>query len=316
MIKTRVVFFGTPEFSIPFFEALTRDERLDVVAVVSQPDRPSGRGHQIDPTPIKSSATLHTITVLQFTTLKSESAQQELSALNADLFVVVAYGKIIPKAVLDLPSRGCINVHPSLLPKYRGPSPMPWAIKEGDSTTGITIMLLDEGMDTGPLLSQVTISIDADETLETLMQKVQQQGAPLLVETIHRYLEGSVTPIVQDNTKATITTLLEREDGHINWTRSIVEIERLVRAFQPWPGTWSVWKRDGQEIRIKIFRVQESDFCADVPPGTLKVKDHRLFVDGLDGTLEIINLQPEGKSAMTASAFLLGYSDIDGVTLA
>ncbi len=316
MSKTRVVFFGTPEFSIPFFEALMRDQAFDVVAAVSQPDRPSGRGHHTEPTPIKTTATLHSVPVLQFTTLKSESAQLELSAVNADLFVVVAYGKIIPKFILDLPKRGCINVHPSLLPKYRGPSPMPWAIKEGDAQTGVTIMLLDEGMDTGPLLSQVTISIDADETYETLMQKVQQQGAPLLVETVLRYLEGTVIPIAQDNTKATLTKLLDREDGHINWVRPIVEIERLVRAFQPWPGTWSVWKRHGQNLRIKILGVQESDFHADVPPGTVKIKDHRLFVDGLDGTVEITNLQLEGKSAMTASTFLLGYSDIDGVTLA
>ncbi len=322
----RIAFFGTPEFSVPFLTALVDDPAFEVVAVVSQPDRPSGRNHEIVPTPVKSVALDHQIPVLQPSTLRDESVATTLRSLDADYFVVVAYGKIIPQAVLDVPRLGCVNVHPSLLPKYRGPSPMNWAIAEGDATTGVTIMLLDAGMDTGPILSQTSIGLDSDETMETLMAKAHEQGVPLLVDALKRFAAGEIVPVAQNDELATMTKLLDRDDGRVNWTLPMATIERRLRAYQPWPGLWTVWTRtlpsplkgEGQGevyVRLKIHSLQPSDFRADLPPGTVSTKNSRLFVDCSDGTIEILELQPEGKPRMSAEAFLLGYSDVNGAML-
>ncbi len=311
----RIAFFGTPAFSVPFLTALVDDPAFEVVAVISQPDRPQGRKHEISPTPVKSVALDRQIPVLQLPTLRDESAAAALLALNADFFVVVAYGKIIPQTVLDIPRLGCVNVHPSLLPKYRGPSPMSWAIAEGDATTGVTIMLLDAGMDTGPILSQANIGLDSDETMETLMAKAHEQGVPLLVDTLKRFANGEIVPVPQTNEAATMTRLLDRDDGRVDWTLPMATIDRRLRAYQPWPGLWTVWTRNGVETRIKIHSLQPSDFRADLPPGTVLTKNSRLFVDCSDGTIEILELQPEGKPRMTAEAFLLGYSDVNGARL-
>lgn len=311
----RIAFFGTPEFSVPFLTALVDDPVFEVVAVVSQPDRPQGRDHAIAPTPVKSIALDHQIPVLQPSTLRDDSIVSTLLALNADYFVVVAYGKIIPQAVLDVPRLGCVNVHPSLLPKYRGPSPMNWAIAEGDATTGVTIMLLDAGMDTGPILSQASIGVDSDETMETLMAKAHEQGVPLLVDTLKRFAAGEIVPVAQNDEAATMTKLLDRDDGRIDWTLPMAVIERRLRAYQPWPGLWTVWNRNGVETRIKIHSLQPSDFRADLPPGTVLKQNSRLFVDCSDGTIEIHELQPEGKPRMSAEAFVLGYSDVNGAML-
>ncbi len=324
----RIAFLGTPEFSVPFLKALCDDPSFEVVAVVSQPDRPAGRNHEITPTPTKSFALDQRIPVLQPSTLRDESVEAALRSLDADVFVVVAYGKIIPQAILDIPRLGCVNVHPSLLPKYRGPSPMNWAIAEGDAVTGVTIMLLDAGMDTGPILSQTSIGLDSDETMETLMAKAHAEGVPLLVYTLKRFADGEIVPVPQDDAQATMTKLLDRDDGRIDWTQTMETIERKIRAYQPWPGLWTVWNRkfpspskgEGQgevpvETRLKIHSLQTSDFRADLPPGTVLIKNSRLYVDCSDGTIEILELQPEGKPRMSAEAFLLGYSDVNGAML-
>ena len=310
-----IAFLGTPEFATPFLEALCDDPSFEVVAVVSQPDRPSGRNHEVVPTPVKSVALDRRIPVLQPSSLRDESAQDALRSLSADLFVVVAYGKIIPQAVLDIPRLGCVNVHPSLLPKYRGPSPMNGAIAEGDAATGVTIMLLDAGMDTGPILSQAGIGLDADETMETLITKAHAEGIPLLLETLRRFANGEIVPIAQNEAQATMTRLLDREDGRVDWTLPMAVIERRLRAYQPWPGLWTVWTRNGVETRLKIHSLRPSDFRADLPPGTVSTNNSRLFVDCSDGTIEILELQPEGKPRMSAEAFLLGYSDVNGAML-
>lgn len=311
----RIAFLGTPEFSVPFLTALCDDPFFEVVAVVSQPDRPSGRNHEIAATPTKAVAIERSIPTLQPTSLRDDETVETLRSLSVDAFVVVAYGKIIPQAVLDIPRLGCMNVHPSLLPKYRGPSPMNGAIAEGDATTGVTIMLLDAGMDTGPILSQTSIGIDADETMGALSSKVHAEGIPLLVETLKRLAAGEIVPVAQDDSKATMTKLLDRDDGRVDWTQSMATIERKLRAYQPWPGLWTIWLRNDVETRIKIHSLQPSDFRADLPPGTVSTKNSRLFVDCSDGTIEILELQPEGKPRMSAEAFLLGYSDVNGAML-
>lgn len=311
----KIVFLGTPQFAIPFLDALVDEPGIDVVAAVTQPDKPAGRGKEMKPSPIKERAAHHGLTILTPKSLKKDEASAELQALNADAFVVVAYGKIIPQSILDIPKLGCINVHPSLLPKYRGPSPMQSAIAEGDDQTGVTIMLLDAGMDTGPILARETIGLDGDETLESLVGKVWQVGPRLLIETLKRHADGDVTPVDQSEEGASICSLLSREDGHIDWTASISAIERKVRAYDPWPGTWTVWNRNDKDYRIKILKAAPTDFENDLPPGTVAIKDGHLMIDATDGTLEILKLQMEGKPPMDSSSFLTGYSDIDGAVL-
>ncbi len=307
----RIVFFGTPTFSVPFLSALTQEADFEILAVVAQPDKPAGRGHELVAPPTVVFANEQTIPVLQFPTLKSPDAVEALTQLNANAFVVVAYGKLIPESILSIPALGCINVHPSLLPRHRGPAPMQAAIKEGDTQTGVTIMLLDKGMDTGPLLAFETIQVDADESYPTLEKKVQTIGAPLLVQTLRRVAQKEIIPMIQDDAKATVTKLLDRDDGHVNWAQSMSAIDRTHRAFQPWPGSWNMLG----ELRIKWVEMQPVDFRSDVPPGTITVKEGRLLIDTADGTIEILRLQPEGKAAMTAAEFLRGRGVIHGAVL-
>lgn len=312
----KILFFGTPEFSVPFLKALVDDKRFEVVGVVCQPDKPSGRGNRVVACPVKQFAETIKVHIYQPSSLKVAEAAQTLLSIDADAFVVVAYGKLIPPTLLHAPRLGCINVHPSLLPAYRGPSPMQWAIAQGDTQTGVSIMLLDEGMDTGPILAQETIGIDDNETYDSLVRKVHTIGPRLLLETLDRLGRGEVIPAAQDETQSSLTRLLEKEDGRINWHQSMVDIERKARAYHPWPGAWSVWNRAGKELRLKILFMKPADFRADVPPGTVTVKNNRLFVDAADGTMELCSIQPEGKAAMDAVAFLNGYSDVNGATLA
>ncbi len=309
----KIVFFGTPTFSILFLQTLIDDHDMEVVGVVSQPDKPVGRGGEIQASPIKTLALSHNIPVFTPTSLKTDpEIQKNLRYLNADLFVVVAYGKLIPQSILDIPPHGVINVHPSLLPHHRGPSPMQFSIAQGDVFTGVTIMLLDALMDTGPILSFERIDLSAEETYSTLSQKVQTIGSRLLIETLKRHVRGEIIPLAQDESKATVTHLLDREDGHVNWTESMEVIERKSRAYIEWPGLWSVWTRSAQEqVRLKLISIRPADFVADDSPGSVTIKEGRLFVDCADGTIEILEIQPEGKSKMSASAFIQGNGEIN-----
>jgi methionyl-tRNA formyltransferase len=313
----KIIFFGTPEFSAPFLRALILDSQIEVVGVVTQPDKPAGRGGQVQPSAVKVTAQDNLIPVFQPASLKKDKhIKNILQELEADFFVVVAYGKIIPKKILDISTRGCINVHPSLLPRHRGPSPMQWAIAQGDAATGISIMLLDEGMDTGPILATEHIDLDADETYSSLVAKVHQHGPQLLADTLKRFFAGEITPVHQDDSFATLTRLLEKEDGHVDWSQTMSQIQRKHRAYSVWPGTWVFWERSrGERLRLNLYSLRPSDFSADLDQGTVLVKNGRLFVDCQDGTLEILELKPEGKAKMTARAFIQGYPDIDGALM-
>jgi methionyl-tRNA formyltransferase len=311
----KIVFFGSPAFAVPFLVALHNDPGTEVLAAVCQPDKPAGRGQEVSAPAVKDAALAHGITVLQPPTLKDEAIQAELRAMGADAFVVVAYGKLIPKPVLDIPKLGCVNVHPSLLPKYRGASPMQFALDAGDAETGITIMLLDEGMDTGPILAFDHLEIDDVETLGSLTAKVMKLGPPLLLSTLKRLAAGEIVPLPQDDAQATLTTKLEREDGRIDWTRDAAAIERRVRAYDPWPGTWTTWNRNGKPMRVKILSAREIGAKDGLSPGHVQADDERLIVGCGTEALEILTLQPEGKSAMTADQFLAGYSDVSGAVL-
>lgn len=308
----RTVFFGTPAFAVPFFSELLRTPGLEIVAAVTQPDKPTGRHQTLTAGPVKEQAVEQGIRVLQPQKLKEESAASELRELRADLFIVVAYGKIIPSAILALPRLGCVNLHPSLLPKNRGPSPIQWAIAEGDDETGISVMKLDEGMDTGPLLAQKRIQMEKLETVESLTRKIHDVGPAFLSETILAYVEGSVKPVPQPSEGSSVTHLLEREDGRVNWSMSAEAIERKFRAYHPWPGIWTTWQRNGKSIRLKLLRARIED--GSLPPGKVESKTDHLLIGTSDKLVRVEELQAEGSSPTDVARFIRGHADIAGAT--
>lgn len=305
----RIVFFGTPEFAVPTLEALVA-AGYEIVAVVTQPDKPVGRGLKMEAPAVKLAAQKLGLTVLQPPMSKlSLGALQGLALgdLNADLGVCVAYGKIIPKKVLDIFPHGILNIHPSLLPKYRGPSPIQAAILNGDAETGVTIMLLDAEMDHGPVLAHITYHIAHSTTGGTLSGVIAQEGARLLIQTLSKYLEGKLIPSEQDHVNATFTKMLEREDGRIDWRKPAEEIERMIRAYDIWPGTFTMW--NGR--RLKIWRtslLHPTIGCANnAKPGYVwRTDDGRVAINCNPGALILEQIQPEGKKIMPAQKFLRG----------
>ncbi len=305
----KIVFFGTPEFSEKFLSALIADKDFSVMAVVCQPDAPVGRKKILTPPPTKILAEAQSIPVLQPEKLKDPSVAEKLVTLDADLFVVVAYGRIVPESILNLAKLGTINVHPSLLPKYRGPSPIQSAIVAGEKETGVSIMLLDALMDHGPILAQAKLNITDDETPESLRAKAVKIGAPLLIESLKKFAAGELQPQPQDDSQATICKLLAREDGRISWSRSADQIYAQIRGLTPWPGTWTTWK----EQQLKIIKAKPS--VESVPAGQVSVIDGRLLVGTSSTALEVIELQLEGSKPLSARDFLLGHRDINNSTL-
>ena len=256
----RIVFMGTPAYVLPVLEALLSPD-FQVAGVYTQPDRPAGRGRISEPPPVKSFALEHGIRVFQPVSLRRSGVQGELASLSPDVIVVAAYGKILPPEVLNIPPYGCVNVHPSLLPKYRGPSPVATAILEGEAHTGTTIMLLNEGMDTGPILACRQVPIESGvATTESLTPLLLDVGAALLVEVLPRWLNGEITLQPQDDSRATITKKLEKSDGEVKWELSAEEIERRLRAFTPWPGLFTHWQG-------KLLKILSATPLAEEVPG-------------------------------------------------
>ena len=310
----RVVFFGTPALAASFLDALIADEMIEVVAVICQPDEPVGRKAILTPPPTKLLAIEHGIPVFQPTKLKDEAFLFSIDALHADAAVVIAYGRILPKTLLDRLPHGFVNVHPSLLPKYRGPSPLQSAIINGDTETGVTIMKLDEGMDTGPLLAQTIIELTPNETTTTLTEKVIAVGAPLLIETLKGFVAGTIEPKAQSTEGISTCRLLTREDGKIDWNESWKVINQKVRGLTPWPGTWTTWVIDGKEIVVKIFGVAfvaqlAQDVIIDRSSGNPRslnspiFTNNKLLIDCADATIEITELQPASGKRMSGVDF-------------
>ncbi len=307
---TRIIFMGTPEFSVPTLAALVRDG-YDLVGVVTQPDRPAGRGRQVETSPVKTFAMQHGLTILQPASLRAAEAVAELAELRPDVIVVAAFGQILRSAVLDLPPYGCINVHASLLPRWRGAAPVQAAILAGDLVTGSTIMRMDAGMDTGPILAQAALLIQHDDTGGTLTGRLAQHGADLLAETLPRWLAGEITPQLQDASLATLCRPLRKEQGLVDWLQPAVEIARSVRAFNPWPAAFTVWQ--GQQI--KLLRAQALSLPAIVEPG--RVDDHNgaIVVTTGDGLLRLDEVQLAGRAAMAAQDFARGQRSFLGSRL-
>ena len=305
----RIVFMGTPEFAVPSLKALV-DSGEEVIAVVAQPDKPQGRGLKFSPPPTKVFAEERGIRVLQPKSIRTDDFLRELRELGPDIIIVAAYGKILPKSVLDLPELGCINVHASLLPKYRGAAPVNWAIARGEKVTGVTIMRMDEGMDTGDMLLAREVPIGDDDTGETLSVKLSAAGAELLVQSLDCLREGDVHPMKQDDSLATYAPMLKKEDGRIDWMKPAREIRDLIRGMLPWPGAFTFL--EGKMLKIYRATISEGvgkgGEVVQAPKGVLRV------VTG-EGALDILELQLEGGKRLYARDFLSGRKIEPGTVL-
>mgnify|MGYP006285836285 CR=1 FL=1 len=314
----RTVFMGTPRFSVPTLEALI--ETQHVVGLVTQPDRPAGRGRDVRQSPVKQAAVEHGVPVFQPRSLVTPEALARLAEWRPEVIVVAAFGQLLSHDVLDLPSHGCLNVHASLLPRWRGAAPVAAAILAGDEVTGVTIMKMDAGLDTGPILAQREEPIRRDDTRASLTERLSHVGAGLLAETLPRYVAGELEPRPQDDAEATFADRLRKQDGELNWSRPAVELDRKVRAFTPWPGTFTFWK--GR--RLKVLKaspfMEASDELSEgqteeASPGTvIGVKDGAAVVTGA-GALRLEEIQPAGKRAMAVGPFLRGRQDFIGSRL-
>ncbi|MBV8549993.1 MAG: methionyl-tRNA formyltransferase [Acidobacteriaceae bacterium] len=297
----RVVFLGTPEFAVPSLNALAAEH--DVVAVFTQPDRPKGRGNQLAESPVKIAATSLGFSVHQPERVRRPESVELLRSLAADLMVVVGYGQIIPQIIIDLPPYGILNVHASLLPKYRGAAPIQWAIANGEAETGVTIMQIDAGLDTGDMLLKAAIPIGPDETAPELSHRLAPLGAELLLEAIRQIEAGTVRREKQNDTEATLAPILNKDDGLIDWSRPAGRIYDRLRGFTPWPGAYTTFR--GQQL--SILRAKPAG-VSNVEPAVIASNKRHLFAGCGGGTaLEIVELQPSGKKRMTAEAFLSGY---------
>ncbi|CCQ10675.1 Methionyl-tRNA formyltransferase [Pseudoalteromonas luteoviolacea B = ATCC 29581] len=299
----RIVFAGTPDFAARHLDALINSHH-DVIAVYSQPDRPAGRGKKLKASEVKTRALEHAIPVYQPENFKSQEAKDELAALNADIMVVVAYGLLLPEAVLNIPKHGCLNVHGSILPRWRGAAPIQRAIWAGDAETGVTIMQMDIGLDTGDMLHIATCPIEASDTSATLYEKLAQCGPTALLDTLELVATGNANPIKQDDSLANYAKKLSKDEALLDWALSAVQLERNIRAFNPWP----IAHTQFQGNAIKVW--QASVVVGNGEPGTILQADKNgIVIATANQALCITQLQPEGKKPMSAQDFLNGRAD-------
>ncbi len=305
MNKLKLIFAGTPDFAARHLAALLSSDH-EVVAVYTQPDKPAGRGQKLTASPVKELALAHDLPVYQPASLRNEAAQTELAALGADLMVVVAYGLILPKAVLDTPRLGCLNVHGSLLPRWRGAAPIQRAIWAGDAETGVTIMQMDVGLDTGAMIRKVSCPIAFDETSASLYDKLAELGPQALVDTLNAMAAGDTAAEAQDDALANYAQKLSKEEARIDWSMEAIAIERCIRAFNPWPISWF----EVAEQTIKVWQAEVIDSDHGQSAGTLLKADKQ----GIDvatgkGVLRLLTLQPPGKKAMSVPDLLNSRRD-------
>ncbi len=298
----KIVFLGTPDFAVPSLERLL-EGGFDVAAVVTQPDRPKGRGRHLTPPPVKQTALRLGLPVHQPEKLRDPDTIAWFRDLRPDAAAVVAYGKIIPQAMIDIPRLGIVNLHASLLPKYRGAAPIQWAIAEGETRTGVTTMLIDAGLDTGDILLAQETEIGPDETAVELAQRLALMGADLLVQTLRGLQAGAITPRPQDHEQATFAPMLTKDAGRIDWSWPAPKIHNRIRGFQPWPGAFTFF--GGRTLHIWRSRLSETDLTS--PPGTVHVARHALLVAcGGNTAIELLELQIEGRNRISAAAFING----------
>lgn len=297
----RIIFFGTPAFAVPSLHALLK-AGADIAAVVTQPDRAKGRGHAVSPPPVKEAAVAAGLQVLQPATVKNEDFFRELSRHRPEIIVVVAYGKIIPPRILALPPLGCINVHASLLPKYRGAAPIQWALINGERKTGITTMMMDEGLDTGGILLQEELAIEKEDNALTLSKKLAELGSTLLVQTLNSLYAQTIKPVPQKG-EATFAPPLKKESGRIDWRRPAEEIHNLVRGTYPWPGAYFFIKDEKVTVLSTAVADEEN---GHLPGRIAEIRNREILVSAGKGLLSVIELRPQGKQSMDAASFARG----------
>ncbi len=300
----RILFMGTPDFAVYSLEALIKSQNHEVIGVFTQTDKLVGRKQILTPPPVKIKAEEYSIPVFQPQTLKDGSALEIIKNLNPDVIVVVAYGKFLPKEILDYPKYGCVNVHGSLLPNLRGASPIQWSIVTGAEKTGITTMLMDEGMDTGDMLDRVEVTIEYDDNFSTLHDKLAVAGSTLLCETLEKLEKGTANPVSQDDTLATYAPIIKKEMGKIDFSKDAHEIRNLVRAFDPWPSAFTFI--NGK--RLKVINAEVADFTHNTDCGIVVENKKGLFVSSGNGTVLCLNtVQLEGSKAMSGADMLKGH---------
>jgi methionyl-tRNA formyltransferase len=303
----RVVFMGTPRFVVPALEAL--DGYHEVVGVVTQPDKRAGRGRKVMPSPVKEAALARGLPVFQPESLRTSDALECLAGWQPEVIVVFAYGELVPRPVLELPPHGCLNIHPSLLPRHRGAAPVAAAILSGDPVTGVTIMRMDEGLDTGPILAQEEYPIAVDDTTGSLTAKLAALGAQFLIETLARWLRGEVEARPQDDALATYCSHLKKEDGLLDWNQTAEHLDRQVRAYEPWPGAYTTW----QGRRLKVLRARPlADWAGEGAPGQVVALPNGLGVVTGEGLLALKQVQLAGKKPMASEVFGRGQRDLIG----
>jgi methionyl-tRNA formyltransferase len=310
----RALFFGSPAFAVPSLDALTRVAQ--VVGVVCQPDKPAGRGLVMKAPAVKERAIELGLPVVQPTKLRTGEFGAWVRGQNAEVALVVAYGRILPKDALEGPRLGCVNVHASLLPKYRGAAPITWAVVDGEGETGVTLMQLDEGMDTGPTFARVVTPIAPEETAGELSERLARLGADAVREQLPAYLAGHVTLVAQDHARATVARMLGKDDGRIDWSKPAGRVHDHVRGMSPWPGAFT--HAQGKTVKVHKTHALGTVERAGTPakPGEVVVADKsRVLVACLEGCIEILSVQPEGKRAMSGSDWAMGRGVVEGQVL-
>jgi len=309
----KTVFMGTPDFAVPVLSALL-DAACNVVAVYTQPDKPRGRGGRTSEPPVKRLSIERGLPVFQPTSLKTDNLYREMASMSPDVVVVAAYGRLIPPRILSLPPLGCLNVHPSILPRYRGPSPVAATILNGDEVTGVTIIKLDEGMDTGPIVACRCTPVMPEETAESLTQRLFDMGASLLLDVLPQWARGEIEARSQNESRASVTRTLSRNDGKIDWGSCATGIARQVRAYHPWPGSFTHW--NGKLLKVSEAHAIVPDPVMSVFAGkVLALPDGGLGIGTGEGILAVTRLQLEGKRAVSGREFLRGYPSLIGAIL-
>lgn len=299
----RIVFMGTPDFAVPTLESLIKGGH-EVIAAVTQPDKPKGRGKAVLMTPVKEKALEYNIPVYQPVKARDPEFIALLQEMNPDVIVVVAFGQILPKAILDIPKYGCVNVHASLLPKYRGAAPIQWAVIDGEEVSGVTTMQMDEGLDTGDMLEKVEYVLDPKETGGSLFDKLSAMGGELILSTLEKLENGTITRTPQGEAVTSYAKMLQKSMGKIDWSMEAVKIERLIRGLNPWPSAYTSLK--GKTVKIWAAEVEEGQPTGK--PGRVTVTKDQLLVECGEGFLSITELQLEGKKRMDTAAFLRGFT--------